>query len=804
MRNILLVLVFFIVGNFANAQSLVSISPSYATKGQTLNVTISGNKTHFVQASTTSPKFSIAFFHGGTTQTDIVVNSILAVNDTTILANITISATATVQSFGYNTVDSVDGFLSASAHLFYVTNSGSKSISLNPVSAAKGQTLNVTITGTNVHFDNAFGANNSLTFFGQASGSTFSTNAITYVSPTQFLASVTVPTSVSSGQYNVSLQTESEGIINLSNGFTILPGSISTSSPNVSQRGQTLNVSITGVNTHFNQATNTISFFKSGSPTSNLVVNFATAQNATTILANVTIPVAASLGTYTLSINNSIDGILNLNNGLSVQGGSLAAITPATSPRGQTLLINITGNGTTFTQGSSAVSFFYSGTSTAINVNSIIVNSSSSLSASITIQPNAIVGTYDVKVFSPLDGTLILYSAFHVTGPSISSVSPTVLSRGSQLNLTITGSNSHFNQGTGTSISFFNQGSPTNYITVDSTKVFGSTNMAAYISVSSFAPSGAYQLHAFNAVDNEMIYGTNTITVLAPTINSITPNSSPNNRILDITITGSGTNFTQASSTNFGFFLTGSPTTAIHIDSVQTINDVTANLYVTITPNAASNYYTLNYMSVYDGILTSNFIVSPGTPSLLAVVQPFGNRGQTLDVTITGQNTSFMQGSGTNAVSFTQGSGTNIIINSVLPLSDNVLRVNMTIDTVAKLGSYILNVSNSIDGTITKVNAFLISHVGVKEIINNYSRLNLYPNPAKNIFTIELNKQDIEVKEILLMDLNGKKIMELHHPEITNDATIPIDTRNFNIPSGTYFIRVISDKQVYYNKILVE
>jgi hypothetical protein len=803
MRNSLLVLIFFIVGSYANAQSLVWISPSYATKGQTLNVTISGNKTHFAQASTTMPKFSVAFFHGGAPQTDIIVNSVLALNDTTIIANITISATATVQAFGYSTVDSVDGFLSAGAHFFYVTNSGSKSISLNPSSAAKGQTLNVNITGTNVHFDNAFGANNSLTFFGQASGSTFTTNAITYVSPTQFLASVTVPTTVSSGQYNVSLQTESEGIINLSNGFTVLPGSLSTSSPNVSQRGQTLSVTITGVNTHFNQATTTVSFFKSGSPTSNLIVNFATPQNATTIIANVTIPITALLGTYSLSINNSIDGMLNLNAGLTVQSGTIAAVSPSTAPRGQTLLINITGNGTAFTQGSSTVSFFYSGTSTAINVNSIIVNSSSSLSASITIQPNAIVGTYDVKVFSPLDGTLILYSAFHVTGPSVSSVSPTVLSRGDQLNLTITGSNSHFNQGTGTNISFFTQGSITNYITVDSTKVFGSTNMQAYVSVSRFAPNGTYQLHAFNAADNEMIYGNN-ITVLAPTINSITPNSSPNNRVLDITITGSGTNFSQASSTNFGFFLTGSPTTAIHIDSIQTINDITANLHVTIAPTAASNYYTLNYTSVYDGTLSSNFIVSPGIPSLLSVVQPFGNRGQTLDVTITGQNTSFMQSSGTNAVSFTQGSGTNITINSVLSLSDNVLKVNMTIDTAAKFGAYTLSVSNNIDGAITKVNAFLISHVGVNELINNYSRLNLYPNPAKEIFTIELNKQDVDVKEILLMDLNGKKIMELHHPSITNDATVQIDTRNFNIPSGTYFIRVISDKQVYYNKILME
>jgi len=492
---------------------------------------------------------------------------------------------------------------------------------------------------------------------------------------------------------------------------------------------------------------------------------------------------------------------------MKVHSAGLVSILPNTGVRSQTLTVTITGSATSFSQASTTLGFFNSGTSTAITINSIIVNSSTNLTASITVKANAIVGYYDVQVFSPGNGTLTLYQAFNVTGASISNVTPSTFARNSKLSLTISGSNTHFDQGTGTNVSFFLQGSPTNFIHVDSTKAITANNLTAYISVNKFAPGTTYQLHTFNPTDNEIVY-TNNITVLGPALNSITPNTSPNNRTLDVTISGKGTNFTQSSPTNFSFtFFSGSPTTNIIVNSVNVLNDSLVMLNINVKPTASTATYYLSYSTIFDGNLKMPFVVSPGPPSIIAVTPTTAKRGQTLDVTITGLSTGFNQSSATNTVTFMrQGSSTTLIkINSVATLADDIIKVNITMDsTYASVGTYSVTVTDSADGTLSSIPIyFSVINVGVKEIGYGQERIKIYPNPARDIFTIEILNTNETIEQLIITDMLGRKVIDLEKPVLQNNM-IQLDRKQLQLRSGTYFIIIQTTNGNYCRKILVE
>lgn len=797
MKNILLLILFFLSTFFVSAQTLTSITPNNAPKGQTLSVTITGVNTNFQQSNTT-----IQFFKNSSPTTAITVNSFTVSDTLTITASISISSSAATGLYDAYVYDSLDGSMYL-FNSFNVSNAGAKSITITPAIGYKGQTLNVTITGNNTSF---LQGSNTLSFFGQGTTSAFITNSLARNSATQMVASITVPPTATIGVYSVRLNTISDGQLFIVNGFTILPPSIKTVAPISALRGNTLNVTITGTNTHFTQGSTVVSFYDNNFPQSYLSINSVNATSDTVAIANVSIPMSSPITTYTLALNDSIDGTLFSYDVLSILPGTLSSIAPASGSRSQTLNVTITGTGASFVQGSTTVGFFRSGTSTAININSVTVSSYNSLTANITIQSNAPVGVYDVKIYTPSDGYLLLNSSFTVVGPIINSATPTVLNRGTKLTLTISGTNTHFSQGSGTNVSFFRQGSSTNFIVVDSVKAANSTSLTAYLTVSKFAPPGGYQLHTLNASDGELTY-INDLTVALPVISSIAPSASPRNTTLDVTITGTGTNFTQATSTDFSFGIPISSANNILINSATAQNDSVIKLNITIIASAPIGIYILSYSNSNDGNLKANFVVNPAIPMILSLTPSTAKRGATLDVLITGQNTLFYQSSANVSVGFMkQGTATSLIkINSTAALSNSVIKLNITLDsTFAVYGSYDVNVFDSLDGAITKVNAFTLSNTGVNEIVADASSLKVYPNPASSNVSIELNKKDIEVKELIITDITGRIVNKIISPLVNNDATISINVRDLNLVGGTYFINISTASGSYYSKLLVE
>ena len=88
-----------------HSQSLVSINPSSAEQGETLDVTISGNNTNFNQSSETTLSFT--FEQSSTT----IVNSYNFIDDETFVANISIPLDGITGNYSISTYNDIDDTL---------------------------------------------------------------------------------------------------------------------------------------------------------------------------------------------------------------------------------------------------------------------------------------------------------------------------------------------------------------------------------------------------------------------------------------------------------------------------------------------------------------------------------------------------------------------------------------------------------------------------------------------------------------------------------------------------------------------
>jgi len=191
-------------------------------------------------------------------------------------------------------------------------------LSVNPDSANAGQTLNVTITGSNTHF---LQGSASTVDFGFSQGTSSAVNYFYVQSNTSITANVSIPTYTYTGDYGVFVYNSIDGPLSLGSVFYVnginLPALVSVN-PNTAQAGQTLNVTINGEYTHFIQGSvTTVDFdFNQASPTT--VVNNYYALNDTQIYTNITVPPSTNTGSYDVYVSNSIDGPLGLFNGFYV------------------------------------------------------------------------------------------------------------------------------------------------------------------------------------------------------------------------------------------------------------------------------------------------------------------------------------------------------------------------------------------------------------------------------------------------------------------------------------------------------
>ena len=104
-----------------------------------------------------------------------------------------------------------------------------------------------------------------------------------------------------------------------------------------------------------------------------------------------------------------------------------------------------------------------------------------------------------------------------------------------------------------------------------------------------------------------------------------------------------------------------------------------------------------------------------------------------------------------------------------------------------------LNNSNgTLSVTATNCSGAKISEVNLEK---EFITISFYPNPTDGILNLEINKTDVQNINYMIIDVNGRIIKEAN---LNDERTINLS----QLPSATYFVRVVVDGQEFIKQIV--
>lgn len=198
------------------------------------------------------------------------------------------------------------------------------------------------------------------------------------------------------------------------------------------------------------------------------------------------------------------------------------------------------------------------------------------------------------------------------------------------------------------------------------------------------------------------------LTVFSQSITNITPaNGQKGSVYLPITITGSGTSFSNATSTIIEI---KQGTSTLIIDNANVISATQVDANISIPNVYPTGAYDVRVYDQNNGLIEAlgAFTVSanPTPPSSIHVTPEVAGATQTLPITISMQNANFTQG--TSTIHLTQGTSTiiNPIPGSTVVLNDNFIRATFDLASagIGSPDSLYAHAYNSFDGSFTAPN----------------------------------------------------------------------------------------------------
>jgi hypothetical protein len=301
---------------------------------------------------------------------------------------------------------------------------------------------------------------------------------------------------------------------------------------------------------------------------------------------------------------------------------TLATITPSTVAAGSEAF-TITATGTNFVNGSVLL---WDGNSLPTTM-----SSSTQLTAKVGAAQIAAAGTISIRVMKPdttTSGTLTLtVSGSPAPSPfSLSSISPAAVAAGSSsFTLTATG------------VGFVSGASITVNGAAVATTFDSSTQLHAAIAASQVATAGAIAVGVTNP--DKSTTKTVPLTVFAegglgpaPTLTSLSPDTSPNGISAELALTTTGTNFVNGSKV----FWNGAVMKTTFVSSTQLTASIPTTYFGT-TSIGTSNVFVLNPDSTASNRMPFTITISPlTTPTLVSIANPLGiNRSQVNDPAFT-------------------------------------------------------------------------------------------------------------------------------------------------------------------------
>jgi hypothetical protein len=651
--------------------SFIAIAPQVGVQGQTFDIAIVGQNTNFSSATT-------ATFGDG-----VFVNALSIQDATHAVASVTIGPTA---ALGWRAVTVVTGGEFATLTPtggagpgLLVTESDARLSSISRISAALNETFVVTVIGLQTHFlqgatEVSFGAGISV-------GNT------TVISPTQLTASLTVQAGAAPGLRSVIATTGGE-VARLEDAFRVTPSTaipyLSSVTPATGQQGETLTLSIGGVNTQFTTATPAPSL----SLGSNIAVQALSIVDNTHLTAIIAIDQIAATGARSATLTSG-GSSFPFSFAVDASPAAITAISPPTAGQGSQLRGTVTGVDTHWAQSATIAYFLPAGGCALPVVSQTTVLSPTAAELLLTIPANSCTGQLTVQLATGGEAVNTTFGVYR-TAPSLA-LSPSSALAGTSLTVNFTGEFTHFKGGvTGpTTASIDGAG-----VTIQNFAVTGPTSATATFVIAPGALTGGcapLQLSGCHAVTLTTPLGTSSEILTAPfhvtstpaALVEMTPSHALPGSTTLVRIFGSFTHFTK-SVTSLGF----GPDVTVDALTIISATELTAN--VTVGNNAALGYRSAFVNTVDEQLSIAFHVDSPGSPRLTSVTPSKGQQGQSLSVTITGLGTRFnansqlILGAGVTVADFTVQSATSataiVDISPTAPVGPNTVVVISPVD----------------------------------------------------------------------------------------------------------------------------
>lgn len=688
--NMIMTNAFYIIPS-PTAPKLVSINPDSAYQGASVVTNITSVNTNYASGNITRIRLERGF------QNRFIADSFTVHNDTNITAFFTFPFNAAAGLYDLRIDHSNDGTLYLNDG-FEVVESPFKPILkyIEPDSAYQGTQATTLIVASNTNFTTAtfnsvriqLGFNNNI-----------AADSFSVINDTALNAYFTISINAAAGNYNVVVDNSMDGFMVLVGGFEVIlspfrPQIISIV-PDSALQGESVAVTVTAINTHFQSGVNTYIRLQRGF--GNIVnADSASVINDTLLMAYFSISYQTQPNTYDFRINNSVDGLINLPRIFlikqSLTAPQLLAVYPDEGEQNQYVKVIVNGSHTHFLSGTTTQVLLQMGFNNMIYADSFDVVNDSLLYAHFNIALAAQTGVYNFRVVNNIDGTLQLNQAFTINAtqifPKILSVSPDKIRQNLSYVLSVTCQYTSLNTPTPPIIRLIFD---VNYhITMDSVHVVNDTFVNVYITIPDTAPVGLYDVEII-PYGAPLITAQDLIEVLispwAPQLGIIDPDKAHQGDSLLVSIHGKNTHFTGGAGLSVRLVQTFR---IISPQSIQIVNDSLIEAIFVFAPNVRLGFYDVEVNGTVDGnlSLTSGFeiLVSPNAPQIEYIMPARAMVGEILSIWIKGKNTQF---SGSNNPRFRlQNNQGMIMADSVGVLNDTILIAFMTIPKTATAGLY--------------------------------------------------------------------------------------------------------------------
>jgi Secretion system C-terminal sorting domain/SprB repeat len=146
-------------------------------------------------------------------------------------------------------------------------------------------------------------------------------------------------------------------------------------------------------------------------------------------------------------------------------------------------------------------------------------------------------------------------------------------------------------------------------------------------------------------------------------------------------------------------------------------------------------------------------------------------------------------------------------VNQVLDLANRILGGESTNYSASDVYDALNSINNNYENGQVDLGYLVLNNPSLAtntiDLNNQILSYVVYPNPVKDVSKIEFSLTFDSSVNIQVYDLNGRLISELFRGEASSGQKYDVEFNSNDLASGTYFIKLVTDKNVYNKSVMV-